>query len=68
MFYNSVLQKYGKEQQQASAPELNLTADNCNQLQGDIQIYRSCTIHRLRCFLNNTQVRNRLSKLAASHN
>ena len=37
MFCNFALQKYGKEQQQALAPPLSLTADNCNQLQGDIQ-------------------------------
>ena len=35
-FCNSVLQKHGKEQQQAFGPPLDLTADNCYQLQGDI--------------------------------
>ncbi len=67
MFCTSVLQKYGKEQQQALAPPLNLTADNCNQLQGDIQTNQFCITHRLRCFLKDTQVKNRLSKLAAPH-
>ncbi len=51
MFCNFALQKYGKEQQQALAPPLSLIADNCNQLQGDIQTDYLCTAHRLRCFL-----------------
>ncbi len=41
MFCNFALQKHGKEQQQALAAPLSLTADKCNQLQGDIQTNNS---------------------------